>query len=189
MDDWDDFDPHVLYRIYDGFDRPLYFGETNDLSRRLKEHQEKAWFRRTEITIKLTMFPNRAEALAAESRAIATEKPWHNKAGLKPPKRPVPVITPAPERAPEARPAAKQVKPRDLLSDLDQVLGNERVRLSALPHLLRQLAPLHEPYQTLTRLELRDELKRKGVRVTNTGNVLRLDPADLRCESGVLPLN
>lgn len=82
MDEWD-FEPHVLYRIYDGFERPLYIGETNNLPRRLAEHQEKAWFRRSEITIKVNMFPNRAEALAAESRAIAAEKPWYNKAGLK----------------------------------------------------------------------------------------------------------
>jgi predicted GIY-YIG superfamily endonuclease len=82
MDDWG-FDLHALYRIYDPFGRPLYFGETDDLPRRLRQHMEKAWFRRPEITIKVTWFPNRAEALAAETAAIAAEKPWHNKSGLK----------------------------------------------------------------------------------------------------------
>lgn len=71
--------------------------------------------------------------------------------------------------------------PRDLLDDLDEVLGSERSRLSDIPGLLRKLAPNWLPYQSLTGLQVRDILvNQHGVRVTNTGNVLRLDPADLR---------
>lgn len=70
---------------------------------------------------------------------------------------------------------------RDLLTDLDGVLGEERTRLSDLVSLLRDLAPRWRPYQGLTGAELANILKREhGVRVTNTGNILRLDPADLR---------
>lgn len=95
MDDWD-FEAHWLYRIYDGFGRALCAGETNNVPRRLAEHMEKAWFRRPDITVKLTAFPNRAEALAAEARVIETEKPWYNKAGMK---------------APEAAPRVAHPKP------------------------------------------------------------------------------
>jgi S-DNA-T family DNA segregation ATPase FtsK/SpoIIIE len=77
--------------------------------------------------------------------------------------------------------AVEVEKPRDLLDDLDEVLGHERIRLADIPGLLRKLAPSWLPYQRLTGTELRDILTREhGVRVTNTGNVLRLDPADLR---------
>ncbi|MET8050548.1 zonular occludens toxin domain-containing protein [Streptosporangium sp. NPDC005286] len=70
---------------------------------------------------------------------------------------------------------------RDLLADLDEVLDEERVRLADIPGLLRKLAPAWHPYQGLTGIQLRDILTREyGVKVTNTGNVLRLDPADLR---------
>ncbi|NEA22626.1 cell division protein FtsK [Actinomadura bangladeshensis] len=71
-------------------------------------------------------------------------------------------------------------KPRDLLDDLDEVLGIDRVRLADVPALLRELAPDWPPYKTLTGVALRGRLKAHGVRVTNSGNVLRLDPLDLR---------
>jgi S-DNA-T family DNA segregation ATPase FtsK/SpoIIIE len=70
--------------------------------------------------------------------------------------------------------------PRDLLSDLAQVAGGERVRLADLPARLRELAPRHSAYQALTGVQLREVLEQLGVRITNTGNVPRLDPADLR---------
>jgi predicted GIY-YIG superfamily endonuclease len=184
MDEWS-FEPHLLYRIYDGFDRPLYFGETNNLARRLAEHQEKAWFRRPDITIKLTMFPNRAEALAAESHAIAAEKPWYNKAGLKPSKEAAPRREPKKKAAaviaPKPAPAKpKAIEPRMMLADLAAVLDTERVRISALPNLLRQLAPDPDTYARLSGAQLRKLLTAEGVRTTNAKNVPMLDPADLR---------
>lgn len=81
-------------------------------------------------------------------------------------------------RAGAVTPAA--IETRDLLADLGEVLGVERVRLADLPALLRDLAPGWGPYQGLNRLKLRDALEVQGVRVTNTANVLQLDPADLR---------
>ncbi|MGH3126157.1 MAG: hypothetical protein ACRDND_34705 [Streptosporangiaceae bacterium] len=60
------------------------------------------------------------------------------------------------------------------------MLGTERVRLADLAALLRDLAPEWGPYRTLTGIQLREQLDDAGVRVTNTNNVLRLDPADLR---------
>jgi S-DNA-T family DNA segregation ATPase FtsK/SpoIIIE len=72
------------------------------------------------------------------------------------------------------------IEVRDLLDDLDQVLGSERVRLADVPALLRDLAPHWPAYRTLTGAQLREQLAEHEVRVTNTGNVLRLDPVDLR---------
>lgn len=69
---------------------------------------------------------------------------------------------------------------RKLLADLDEILGEERVRLSDLPGLLRRHDPTWVPYQKLAGTHLRAVLKKHGIRITNTGNVSRLDPADLR---------
>lgn len=74
---------------------------------------------------------------------------------------------------------------RDLVDDLVEVLGGtpdgERVRLADIPGMLRRLAPAWLPYESLTGTELRDVLTREhAVKVTNSGNVLRLDPAEVR---------
>jgi S-DNA-T family DNA segregation ATPase FtsK/SpoIIIE len=71
------------------------------------------------------------------------------------------------------------IESRDLLDDLDAVVGSDRVRLADVPALLRDLAPGWGPYRTLTGVQLRDQLDDAGVRTTNVGNVPRLDPADL----------
>lgn len=81
-----------------------------------------------------------------------------------------------------ARPA---IETRDLLDDLDEALGPERVRLADVPALLRDLAPHWTPYRTLTAKALRELLDAEGVPTTNTGNVRRLDPAQLRRVIGV----
>jgi S-DNA-T family DNA segregation ATPase FtsK/SpoIIIE len=77
---------------------------------------------------------------------------------------------------------AAVIEVRDLLADLSQVLDGEhgRVRLADLPARLRELAPGWDGYRGLTAVRLRDLLDAEGIRVTNTGNVPRLDPADLR---------
>ncbi len=75
---------------------------------------------------------------------------------------------------------APAIEARDLLDDLGQVTGDDRVRLADVPALLRDLAPGWGPYRALTGVQLRDQLDDAGVRTTNVGNVLRLDPADLR---------
>lgn len=78
-----------------------------------------------------------------------------------------------------AGPAAAPAEARDLLADLAQVVGSERIRLADLPARLRELAPQHREYRALTGAALRELLDSEGIRVTNAGNVPRLDPADL----------
>ena len=72
------------------------------------------------------------------------------------------------------------LEPRDLLADLAQVACAERVRLADLPARLRELAPSHRECRALTGTALRALLEDEGIRVTNAGNVPRLNPADLR---------
>lgn len=72
------------------------------------------------------------------------------------------------------------IQDRDLLEDLDEVLSAERVRLADVPALLRDLAPHWVPYRTLTGTALRELLEDEGVPTTNSGNVRRLDPGQLR---------
>jgi S-DNA-T family DNA segregation ATPase FtsK/SpoIIIE len=72
---------------------------------------------------------------------------------------------------------ALAIAARDLLSDLDHVHGTERARLADLPALLRDHGPTWTPYRSLAGVELAS----LGVRMTNTGNLPRLDPADLQC--------
>ncbi len=86
----------------------------------------------------------------------------------------------APGTAVEASAPVPAIESRDLLDDLGQVVGDDRVKLADLPARLRKLAPGWGEYRTLTGVQLRDLLDAEGVRTTNTGNVLRLDPADVR---------
>ena len=90
------------------------------------------------------------------------------------------VASAAPGTPIEATAPVVAIEVRDLLDDVDAVLGQERVRLADLPALLRDLAPAWGPYRALTGVQLREQLEGAGVRTTNVGNVPRLDPADLR---------
>jgi S-DNA-T family DNA segregation ATPase FtsK/SpoIIIE len=76
-------------------------------------------------------------------------------------------------------PVPQPDQPRNLLADLAEVAGHDKIRLADLPARLRALAPAHREYRTLTGAVLRDLLEDHGIRVTNTGNVPRLDPRDL----------
>jgi S-DNA-T family DNA segregation ATPase FtsK/SpoIIIE len=77
--------------------------------------------------------------------------------------------------------SAAALQQRDLLEDLASVAGGQRARLADAASLLRDLAPNWIPYRDLTGTRLRDILVNKhGVRVTNSGNVLRLDVDSLR---------
>lgn len=68
---------------------------------------------------------------------------------------------------------------RDLLADLEAVL-TAKTRVADVPALLRDLAPEWAPYGSLSGAQLREQLDDRRVRVTNTGNVPRIDPADVR---------
>jgi S-DNA-T family DNA segregation ATPase FtsK/SpoIIIE len=75
---------------------------------------------------------------------------------------------------------AAALESRDLLDDLDEVLGLERVKLRDVVGLLRTLAPAWTPYGKLTAAQLKKQLDGLDVRVVTTSNVSRIDPADLR---------
>jgi S-DNA-T family DNA segregation ATPase FtsK/SpoIIIE len=71
--------------------------------------------------------------------------------------------------------------PRDLLVDLDAVLGDDPVPAADVPALLRDLAPRWAPYRTLTGKALRERLRDvHGVTVPSTGNRWPVDPAAVR---------
>lgn len=69
---------------------------------------------------------------------------------------------------------------RDLLEDLDEVLGDEAVRAADVPALLSRLAPEWVPYRRMTGKSLRVELAKRGVKVASTGNVWPVDPVSVR---------
>jgi S-DNA-T family DNA segregation ATPase FtsK/SpoIIIE len=71
--------------------------------------------------------------------------------------------------------------PRNLLEDVAEVLGNERVNAADVPALLKKLAPNWAPYKTLNGASLRTQLdKRYGVKVPSTGNRHPIDPVAIR---------
>lgn len=69
---------------------------------------------------------------------------------------------------------------RDLLEDLDEVTGDERVKLRDAVGLLRALAPVWAPYRDMTAKRLGELLADRGVRTVNSSGTWYLDPADLR---------
>jgi S-DNA-T family DNA segregation ATPase FtsK/SpoIIIE len=69
---------------------------------------------------------------------------------------------------------------RDLLSDLDEVLGDDRARLRDLVGMLRDLAPDWGPYRRLTAAQLRKALEAEGVATVNHSGTLYLHPEELR---------
>jgi DNA segregation ATPase FtsK/SpoIIIE, S-DNA-T family len=101
-------------------------------------------------------------------------------------------VTPLIERAMEAierrgkglpgagRPRAVEVT-RDLLEDLDAVLGDEPVPVADVPALLARHAPRWAPYKALTGKALRELLATEyGIKVASTGNRWPVDPAAVR---------
>ncbi len=77
-----------------------------------------------------------------------------------------------------SRPRA--IETRDLLADLDEVLGHERVKLRDAVGLLRALAPAWGAYRQMTAKQLGEELAGRGVRTVNSSGTPYLDPAGLR---------
>ena len=70
---------------------------------------------------------------------------------------------------------------RDLLDDLDAVLGREPVPAADLPALLARHAPGWPPYQRLTGKALRQRLAADyGIKVPSTGNRYPVDPVTIR---------
>jgi DNA segregation ATPase FtsK/SpoIIIE, S-DNA-T family len=69
---------------------------------------------------------------------------------------------------------------RDLLADVAEVLGNEKVPAADVPPRLRKLAPGYQPYRSLSGVGLRELLAERGVKVPSTGRRYPVDPAAIR---------
>lgn len=68
---------------------------------------------------------------------------------------------------------------RELLDDLQEVLGTQRVKVRDAVGLLRGLAPAWGAYRSMTATRLRELLAAENVRVINSSGIYYLDPADL----------
>jgi len=91
------------------------------------------------------------------------------------------VITDRGQLVPGSQPSVPQIQTaRDLLDDLDEVLGTEAVPTASVPALLVRLAPQWAPYRALSGKALRDQLAALGVKVASTGNRWPLDPVTVR---------
>ncbi len=74
---------------------------------------------------------------------------------------------------------------RDLLEDLDAVLGDDPTRAADVPALLAAFVPGWVPYKTMTGKSLREILRRDyGIKVASTGNRWPVDPVLVRLELG-----
>lgn len=74
-----------------------------------------------------------------------------------------------------------EIETRDLLTDLDEVLGTALVPIADVPALLKRLAPDWTPYQNLTGKALVKLLADDyGIKVPSTGNKFPLNPATVR---------
>ncbi|MGI8817456.1 MAG: cell division protein FtsK [Pseudonocardia sp.] len=101
-------------------------------------------------------------------------------------------VTPLIERAMDAiaerrrvpgagKPAPEVEAERDLLADLDEVLGDQAVPAADIPALLARLAPRWTRYRAMTGKSLRDQLAAKhGIKVPSTGNRYPVDPVTVR---------
>jgi S-DNA-T family DNA segregation ATPase FtsK/SpoIIIE len=69
---------------------------------------------------------------------------------------------------------------RDLLADLDEVLGVDLVPIADVPRMLRALAPSWPAYKSLNGKDLVAKLAELGVKVPSTGNKWPLDPSAVR---------
>lgn len=75
---------------------------------------------------------------------------------------------------------AIEAEQRDLLEDVADVLGGERVPAADVPARLRDLAPAWAPYRTLNGKALVAQLGRLGVKVPSTNNRYPVDPGEVR---------
>ena len=71
---------HAVYRMFDQAGRLLYIGISGRAGHRFDQHAEKRWFPLVSL-ITLEWHAAQAEAVLAERRAIAAEKPRYNVAG------------------------------------------------------------------------------------------------------------
>ena len=82
----------------------------------------------------------------------------------------------APGTSVEASAPVAAIEARDLLADLDQVLGDDRVKLRDAVGLLRKLAPAWSRYERMTAKQLAADLRAEGVRTVNSSGTPWIDP-------------
>lgn len=68
----------VVYRVFGQYGELLYVGVTRNFPQRIKRHRDKSKWWREWFDISFEPFATRAEAEAAEARAIDTENPRWN---------------------------------------------------------------------------------------------------------------
>lgn len=68
----------VMYRCYDADDRLLYVGATSSLADRLEDHRNQAEWFTAHSRLRVQVFGDYADALAAERAAIRAEAPLFN---------------------------------------------------------------------------------------------------------------
>lgn len=73
-------DMHAVYRMFDHAGRLVYIGMSGRAGRRFDQHATKRWFPLVS-TITLEWHATHAEAVLAEKRAIASERPRYNIVG------------------------------------------------------------------------------------------------------------
>ena len=85
------------------------------------------------------------------------------------------------------RPTPRIATTRELLEDLDEVLGADPVPAGEVIGALRTLAPTWGPYRELTVPKLVAALGALGIKVPATGNRYPIDPAAVRRAHAALP--
>jgi predicted GIY-YIG superfamily endonuclease len=73
--------PVAVYRCFDASGALLYVGVSVAPIARLTEHKAGSPWAQTSATIIVEWWPDKASALAAETKAINQEKPRHNRSG------------------------------------------------------------------------------------------------------------
>ena len=66
-----------VYRLYDGSGALLYVGKADDVARRLGQHRRQPWWPEV-VHATQEQFASAQQALEAEDRAIAVERPKYN---------------------------------------------------------------------------------------------------------------
>lgn len=72
-------DPTAVYRLYDGQEALLYVGMSFDLAARMAGHAARSPWWGDVARKTMQWYPTRREASAAETAAIAAERPRYNK--------------------------------------------------------------------------------------------------------------
>jgi len=101
--------PTCVYRFYDAEGRLLYVGVTYSPAMRFREHARRDWWADA-VRNTIVWHDRRADALAEEARAIATEGPLHNIAGVDAEDQPLPETLEEFEALPQWKP--RPYKPR-----------------------------------------------------------------------------